>query len=154
MLDLIFLLVLIVVTLGIAGYLRTLQIEQSPQQTIFAKGKVPKELPDGLYRGSSEGYGGSWHGKKFNRELATGINLFKAKETVQEKYAFKTYVGKGLKDTIQVIKIDYNLPNNPFWLRLILDEVVEVEPGKYLGKLHVNIVPGMPFTLAFFELNK
>ena len=96
---------------------------------------------------------------------STGINLFydkKARHNTApgssaqvERYPFKTYAGKGLRDKkLDVLKIDYNVDGNPFWLRLIVDEIVEVTPGKYLGKMHIKLIPGFPFTVLYFELKK
>ena len=44
--------------------------------------------------------------------------------------SFKTYQAKGLRDPeVDVLRIDYELPGNPFWLRRITDgDVVEVKP--------------------------
>lgn len=53
-----------------------------------------------------------------------------------------------------VLKIDYAIPANPFWLRFILDEIVETEPGKLLGKVHIHLLPDLNFTLGFFTLEK
>lgn len=136
------------------GYVRTFFLEMTPNQRLFSSGKVPDPLPDGLHSGSAEGYSGSWQGKKFDRGASTGINLFKLGDKVEERYPFITSVGKGVKDDKDVIKIDYNIPQNPWYLRMILDEIVEVKPDEYLGKLHLRIIPGAPFTLAYFKLSK
>lgn len=135
---------------------RTLQLEGSEKQHAFFKGTVPNPLPDGFYSGSVSGPNKSWLGKKFNAGAQTGINVFANPDSGQkEKYPFKTYTGRGVRDReTDVLKIDYNLPRNPFWLRFILDEVVETAPGQYLGKLHILLIPGYPFTLAFFELKQ
>ena len=137
------------------GVLRNWQMERSPSQKIFESGKVPDPLPDGLYQGSVPGHQVSWLGKKFNQASSTGINVFQNGTTTTEEYPFLTLVGSGVRDIAkQVFKIDYNIHSNPFWLRFILDEIVETEPGHYLGKLHLTIVPEYPFTLGFFELKK
>ena len=34
------------------------------------------------------------------------------------------------------------------------DEIVQIAPNHYLGKLQVRIIPNYPFTLMFFELKK
>lgn len=154
MTNIFFFIVLLILLVLAAGYLRTFFLEMTPEQRQFSSGKVPDALPDGLHRGSAKGYSGSWQGKKFDREAKKGINLFKNGDKVAEKYPFKTEVSKGVKDDKDVIKIDYNIPENPFYLRLILDEIVEVKPDEYLGKLHLRVVPGMPFTLAYFSLTK
>ena len=145
----------IAIILLVVGVGRTWQVEQRENQTLFLAGAAPQSPLDGLYRGSVPGQSVSWLGKKFNAADSTGINVFDKEGAQVERYPFKTSVTKGIRDTeLDVLAIDYNISGNPFWLRPILDEVVEVEPGKYLGKLHVRLIWGYPFTLGFFELTK
>ena len=68
-------------------------------------------------------------------------------------YPFRTHLGSGVIDRDrQVLKIDYNVPANPFRLiRRVLDELVEVAPGYYLGKAHL-CVRGHWRTVAYFAL--
>ena len=144
-------------------WFRTWQMKKEPNQKDFLAGKLPNPKPDGLYNGNM-GFNASWVGKKFNAENSAGINLFKDKKgrysfapgsSMIEKYPFKTYVGKGLFDEdIFVLKLDYNMKGNPFWVRWIVDEMVETSPNEYLGKMHVKIIPGLPFSILFFELKK
>jgi hypothetical protein len=136
-------------------WFRTWQMKQEPNQKEFLQGRVPNPKPDGFYQGSV-GLVTSWVGKKFNTANATGINVFKDTKGKQyEKYPFKTYVGPGLFDEkLFVVKIDYNVKGNPFWVRWILDEIVQVAPNEYLGKAHVRIIPGFPFSVLYFELKK
>ena len=83
----------------------------------------------------------------------TGINEFTGKDMkTYEKYPFTFSIGPGSHDLKSVIQIDYNNSINPFWLRPVLDEIVETAPGEYLGKLQLRIVPGYPFTLTYFRL--
>ncbi len=133
----------------------TYRTQKSADQALFLLGKVPNPLPDGLFKGTAE-YTGSWIGKNFNASTTEGINLFKnANGTVTEKYPFKTSIGKGIRDTnLDVIKIDYNIPNNPFWLRSVLDEMVEVAPGKYLGKVHLRLGTLFSVAIGYFRLEK
>ena len=129
--------------------IKTWQTQHNPNQKIFLSGKIPNPLPNGLYKGSVS-FKTSWQGKKFDSSNSTGINIISNKE----KYPFKTYIGKGIQDkNLDVYKIDYNIKTNPFWLRFILDEIVEVSPGKYLGKVHLNFF-GFPFSLGYFKLEK
>ncbi len=144
--------ILLLILIGFT--VRTLQLSWTTNQQSFKKGTVT-QMPDGLYAGSVGETKVSWLGKKFNLSAMTGINLFaNADGSTVEKYPFAFSVGKGSHDSISVIKIDYDYGNNPFWLRLILDEIVEVAPGEYLGKLQLRIIPGYPFTLSFFSLTK
>lgn len=151
---LVFILILIVLAIFF-GLLRTIQIQHKPQQKEFFSGTVPKELPNGLYRGTVSGLNTTWEGKRFDASESSGINVFKNGSNYNEKYPFKTYFGKGVQDKeLEVVKIDYSANKDPWWLRFILDEVVEVSPGKYLGKVHVTIIPGLPFSVGYFRLEK
>jgi hypothetical protein len=137
------------------GLFRHVLTQTSTQQQKFLSGKVTSSLPDGLYKGTVGGKETTWKGKKFDKDHNRGINIFQNGDTTREAFPFKTYVENGAADkSLLVIKIDYNLPENPLWLRLVVDEIVEVSPGKYLGKLHVRIFPDTTFALGFFELEK
>lgn len=133
------------------GEVRTFYIQQSPQNQEFVKGTLPKNL-SGLYKGSVN-LKTTWQGKKFS-STNSGINIFKDEKGTTENFPFKTYSGQGLQDNIQVLKIDYSINKSPWWLRFILDELVETSPGKYLGKVHITLIPGLPFTVGFFKLEK
>ena len=136
------------------GFWRSHKLKQSADQQIFLKGTYPDPALDGPYKGSVKGWSGSWKGKTFTAASSGGINAFEdnGKETL--KYPFHTYKAHGLTDAIDVLKIDYATSQNPWWLRPILDELVQVEPGKYLGKMQARIIPGFPFTVTFFRLEK
>jgi hypothetical protein len=132
-----------------------IRTQQNELQKKFLAGKVPSPLPNGLYKGTVGGKEISWKGKKFDREHCSGINLFKAENSTTENYPFKTVVGAGAVDkNIQVLKIDYNQPGNSFFLKHVLDEVVEVSPDHFLGKLEVRILPNFYIALGYFELQK
>lgn len=136
----------------LCGVVRTQLEEASPNQSLFTKGSVTN-LPDGFYKGHIDYIKVPWKGKKFDATAKTGINIFG--ENNSEKYPFTFYIGKGLRDTKKdVIKIDYTVKGNPFWMRFILDEITEYAPGKYIGKLHLRLVPFLPITLGYFYLEK
>ncbi len=149
-------LLVIVVAGGLGyGYSRTLLSEGSPKQDAFVKGTLPSPVPDGFLHGSVDGVQVSWKGKKMQAKDRTGINVFAGENGDEERYPFKTAPAKGLHDQdLDVLRIDYDLPGNPFWLRRITDEIVQVERGHYLGKVHVRIVPGYPFTMGYFRLDQ
>ena len=145
-----FLVITIFILLLLAGLLRTWKTQTSPNQKLFLNSHLPNPLPGGLYKGSVN-FQTNWQGKKFDLANSSGINIINGKEA----YPFKTYTGKGLADkNLEVLRIDYNLPSNPLWLRFILDEMVQTQPQKYLGKVHINFIPGIHFTLGFFKLEK
>lgn len=141
---------------GVAyGFYRTFLSERDPNQKIFSLGTYPSPLPDGLLKGTVDDLTVSWKGKKMNAKTGTGINIFAGKSVDEERYPFKTSKEKGLRDpNLDVLRIDYNLPQNPFWLRRITDEIVQVKRGEYLGKVHVRVIPNYPFTLGYFHLQK
>jgi len=137
------------------GLVRTRKIQTSDNQKRFLAGVVPNPAPDGFFKGSTTEYKGSWQGKEFDATHSWGSNVFKENGELKKRFPFKTYVGKGLADrNLDVLKIDYNIRENPLWLRLILDEIVEVKPGKYLGKLHLRLFLFLPFSLGYFTLEK
>lgn len=71
------------------------------------------------------------------------------------EFPFRTYIGSSLQDKkLTVLKIDYNIKQNPFFIRFFIDELVEVEPSKYLGKAYVKIFPSYSYLLGYFELEK
>ena len=124
------------------------------QEEAFKQGKVPDPLPDGFLKGSAGKYQGGWQGKEFNRKDSTGINIFNAGGKKERKYPFKTYIGESLLvKGLKVLKIDYNLPENAFWVRWILDEIVETSSNHYLGKIHLRFL-GIKFALGYFKLEK
>ena len=137
------------------GTYRTYQVQNASSQKFFLKGKIPEPPPDGNYKGTVKNIKTNWLGKSFYAQGASGINNLKENEKTVQKYPFKTYVAKGIQDrNLEVIKIDYNIPSNPFWLRLILDEVVQTEKNKLLGKVHIRFLPGVAFSLGYFTLEK
>ena len=147
---------LLLIAIGITilvGIWRTWKIQSNPLQQQFLKGKVPQNL-DGFYRGTVTNIKTNWQGKKLDSTKSAGINIFRETNGNEERYPFKTYTGKGLQDNMDVFKIDYGVNSYPWWLRFILDELVETAPGKYLGKVHVQLLPGLGFSLGYFKLEK
>ncbi len=114
-----------------------------------------------------------WNGKTFDAKTATGDNIFQRSawtlahvlwpfyrayiaDTADtfRAFTFRTYTGAGKADPdVQVLKIDYALPGNPpLSIHRILDELVEVGPGVYLGKAHLQWWWGRWQMVAFFLL--
>jgi len=135
----------------LAGTVQTYRVQHRPAQQQFTSGTVPALLPNGFHQGNPfSGIGKHWQGKVFDANNGTGINKFDD----GERFVFKIYPATGLRDKQQVLKIDYNQPGNPLWLRFIVDEIVQTSPGHYLGKVHVRVIPGIVFTLTYFELTQ
>lgn len=67
---------------------------------------------------------------------------------------FRTYAAPALFDIdVAVLKIDYDLPANPrLTIRRVLDELVEVADGYYLGRAYVRWWWGQWQRVAYFTL--
>lgn len=164
----------IVAAILILGSLVTLLVERSPYHKMFVQGRVPDSL-DGFHPGIAHVLFDKrvpWLGKRFDRQQQFGFNVFTPlgakilkfaspfyrKFSVNEEnnvhaYYFKTWIGKGKKDKqLDVLKLDYAAPENPLFIRIILDEVVEIAPQQFLGKIHVKLLPGFFVTIGYFGL--
>jgi hypothetical protein len=170
---LVIILILFVAFLGILNFAST----QSSYQTEFTKGTITGSAPSGFYPGKAHVLGDAdvpWLGKSFDSKNQNGHNLFSptggtilsyatpfySKSTVDtagntHAYYFKTYEGYGIKDpNTKVIKLDYSSPENPWIIRIILDEIVAVGKNEYLGKIHLKIFGDHYITLGYFGLKK
>ena len=112
-----------------------------------------------------------WQGKRFDKEAATGDNrltrstgvvgkllwpLYSMRDHTDGKLAFdfETYIEAGKEDPdVDVMVIDYaDIEDNPkLVIRKIRDELVELVPGVYLGKILYNTGSGY-FKLGYFAL--
>jgi len=61
--------------------------------------------------------------------------------------------GSMLGDGLEVMKIIYDAPVNPFFLKLLTDEVREVRPGYYICRGIYNIF-GKPTNIMYFTLEQ
>jgi hypothetical protein len=113
-----------------------------------------------------------WKGKTFDYLHARGDNMF-SRDSLRiarvfspfyndfvgdgpqnyRAFAFRTYLGPGREDPDRIVmKIDYDLPENPGLIRRVLDELVRVGEGTYLGKAHVKWWWGPWQRVAYFAL--
>jgi len=138
---------------------------------------VPQTAPDGFYLGAAHIFFDTqtpWLGKLFAARDNLGFNIFMPKGAAilrltmpfynkfsfnkdgnTNAFCFQTRTAAGLKDKeTQVIKPDYDAPENPFPIRIILDEIVEIEPDEFLGKIHLKVFPGCYGTIGYFGLKK
>lgn len=152
-------------------------VQNSSRQREFVAGTLPSQPPDGFYRGTAYLLGGGpvpWLGKSFERDGNRGFNIFtptgaallkiltpfynlfrKNGDGNTDAYYFATSTGQGFRDeSIDTFKLDYDSPENPFLIRIILDEVVETAPNEFLGKVHMKVYPGYYATIGYFGLRK
>jgi hypothetical protein len=116
-----------------------------------------------------------WKGKTFDASPSKGANIFTRDSRLlahvywplyrgyvddgpetYRAFAFRTYLAPGLADPDrQVLKIDYDLPENPaLSIRRVLDELVQVADGVYLGRAHVKWWWGAWQPVAYFSLTQ
>ena len=113
-----------------------------------------------------------WQGKRFDAQTSTGDNrmttsssvagkllwpLYRMKDAQDGKLAFnfKTYEDEGKDDPgLRVMVIDYaDVEDNPrLVIRSIRDELVEIVPGAYLGKVLFRTPRGNYDKIGFFAL--
>jgi hypothetical protein len=113
-----------------------------------------------------------WKGKRFLAESRLGENLITndARALVSlvwpfyhhapregcehfRAFAFSVRLAHSVRNPrLAVMRIDYDLDENPrFWIRDIVDELVETAPGEYLGEAQVRWF-GRWRTAAYFSL--
>jgi hypothetical protein len=116
-----------------------------------------------------------WKGKRFNAADSTGRNVFTKsapwvgrlfwplyndwkpyRPGYYTGFKFGTYTGSGVRDTeVSTLKLDYDNPSNPRLLvRSVLDELVQITDGYYLGKAMLRRPNGSYRLAAFFVLRK
>jgi hypothetical protein len=113
-----------------------------------------------------------WLGKRFDSSLQDGDNRFDGgvlgltrllwpryrgitsnDDGSFDAFEFHSWVGAGLLDLdTTVLKIDYDIPENPYSVRRVLDEVVQLPDGRLLGKAHLNTWWGDWTTVGYFAL--
>lgn len=123
----------------------------SYQKERFLTGTFPSPLPDGFYKGHIPFLDTPWQGKIFDSSSSSGTNKISGKDL----FPFKTSKAQGLVDkNLTVLKIDYNLPQNPFYLRILEDDLVQNAPWLYTGKVFIKLIPNFPLSLGFFQLER
>jgi hypothetical protein len=78
-----------------------------------------------------------WRGKSFAPLGATegrGINRVFNDRT--RLFAFETSIGPSRAGDFDAFQLDYDLPENPFFIRRIKDEIREIGSGLYLGQAY------------------
>ncbi|MBS1796014.1 MAG: hypothetical protein JSS81_19340 [Acidobacteria bacterium] len=174
--------ILLIIAAVIAGWLAFWTLvsflnNRSANHRRFLTGSIPADAPDGFYAGAAHIFFDRptpWLGKSFAAADRLGFNIFRpaggsllrvlfpfyrkfgiADDGRALAFYFRTRTDDGLKDPgLKVVKLDYDAPENPFPIRIILDEIVECAPGEYLGKIHLKVFPGFYSTIGFFGLKK
>lgn len=147
----IFLLVLVAlfvfVVVGMLAW--SIRVNGRAENVAFVAGKMPQPALDGIYNGNTQTKS-NWQGKRFIASDQSGLNIFED----GERYKFKTASAKSLSSDNQVLKLDYNQAGNPWWLRLIVDEISQVNDNEYQGKVYLKVGPLPDVPLTYFQLQK
>jgi hypothetical protein len=81
-----------------------------------------------------------WRGKSFSpltSDAGEGIN-----RVVSDRwklFRFTTFVAPSRAGSFAAVQLDYDHPENPFFIRAIKDEIRELAPGLYLGQAYLHL---------------
>jgi len=81
-----------------------------------------------------------WRGKSFTALTDTtgeGINRVFSDTRPSRWFRFATNLAPSRAGDFDAFQLDYDNPDNPFFIRAIKDEIREVSPGLYLGQAYV-----------------
>jgi hypothetical protein len=94
-----------------------------------------------------------WSGKNF--WAGGGVNRICVPGLIgrQELFPFTSSIGPSLFDGWPTLRIDYDRPDNPWFMRRIHDEIRELEPGLFLG-LDLWKTPEKSIGLVWFALDQ
>lgn len=116
-----------------------------------------------------------WRGKSFDIECGTGDNLLSLSGLWASRLLFPRYRGtisldgdrchafgfrmsfgpSRINTDQDVLKVDYDLPENPsFLIRDLLDEIVEIGEGYYLGRSLLRRSSNNVICWAYFTLSE
>ena len=94
-----------------------------------------------------------WRGKSFfPRSAAGGEGINRVVSDRLRLFRFETFVGPSRAGDFDAVQLDYDLDENPFFIRAIKDEIRQLRPGLFLGQAYVQIgekaTLGLYFALA------
>jgi hypothetical protein len=95
-----------------------------------------------------------WRGKSFTALGDTsgeGINRVFSDARPSRWFRFDTHLAPSRAGDFDAFQLDYDTPQNPFFIRAIKDEIREVSPGLYLGQAYV-MLSGKPHLALYFGL--
>ncbi len=93
-----------------------------------------------------------WLGKTFrSRDTRSGEGWNRVLSDRNLWFRFTTSVGRSRAGDFDAVHLDYDHPENPFFIRAIQDEVRAVAPGLFLGQAWL-VVRGRPWLALYFAL--
>ena len=94
-----------------------------------------------------------WKGKTFRHTgdtTGTGDNTLFLDRFHAWKFA--TSIGRSRAGAFDAVHLDYDLPGNPLYLRVIKDELRELRPQLYLGQFYLVVGARTPRLIGYFGL--
>ena len=93
----------------------------------------------GLIRAFASSQRFPWRGKSFaHQDDARGGGMNRVVLDRFKLYRFETFVAPSRAGGFDAVQLDYDLPENPFFIRAIKDEVRQLRPGLFLGQAYLQ----------------
>lgn len=95
-----------------------------------------------------------WNGKTFRQQDdRRGDGFNRMFEETRHMFPFNTYIGRSRAGDFDALQLDYDVPENPFHIRAVKNEIRELSPGLYLGQAYVRVL-GRSRLACYFSLVK
>ena len=93
-----------------------------------------------------------WRGKSFTPGDEKGEGINRVFLDRLRLYRFETFIGRSRAGDFDALQLDYDRPQNPFFIRPIRDEIRELSPSLYLGQAWLEIGARPPSLVLYFGL--
>ena len=95
-----------------------------------------------------------WRGKSFApRDAVRGEGINRVILDRWRLYRFETRIAPSRAGAFDALQLDYDLPENPFFIRPIKDEMRELAPGLWLGQAYLEL-SGRANLVLYFGLSR
>lgn len=95
-----------------------------------------------------------WRGKSFAPSAAgSGEGINRVVLDRFRLYRFETFIGPSRAGDFAALQLDYDLPENPFFIRPIKDEMRQLREGLYLGQAYLHR-RGQDTLVLYFGLSR
>ncbi|HEY2516834.1 MAG TPA: hypothetical protein VGI39_38450 [Polyangiaceae bacterium] len=96
-----------------------------------------------------------WRGKSFApRDALRGEGINRVILDRWRLYRFETSIGPSRAGAFDALQLDYDLPENPFFIRPIKDEMRELASGLWLGQAYLQLSGRAPHLVLYFGLSR
>jgi len=91
-----------------------------------------------------------WDGKSFRSHASDRGEGINRTTLLGDVYRFETSIQASAIDSAPAVYLEYDLPENPFFIRAIWDEVREASPGLFFGPAMIKRRSGAPTLVLWF----